>query len=129
MCSGSCARFASPLFLPYTQRMSSIGAAGDGFQKGFFQVISPGVSQVVAIGAASVQANGFSDGVTVIRLFANVDCWLAFGSNPTAAAEAAGSMLLPAGVVEYFERKEGEKIAVIQSSSTGKLYITEGSTS
>jgi len=107
--------------------MSSIAARAEGLSSGMFQVISPGTSQVVLVGASSVQASAFSDGVSVVRVFSTADCWLAFGTNPTAEAESAGSMFLPAGMIEYFERKEGEKVAVIQSSSSGKLYVTEGS--
>lgn len=94
-----------------------------------FQCISPGVSSVLTVNATSAASGDFTAGVTILRLFSTVDCWIAFGSAPTAVAEAAGSMFLPAGIVEYFERKEGEKLAVIQSSTTGKLYITEGATS
>jgi len=109
--------------------MSSIAAVADGFQKGMFQVISPGVSQTLTVGASSVQAAAFTEGVTIVRLFSTVDAWVAFGSNPTAAVEGSSSLFLPGGVVEYFERKEGEKLAVIRNTASGKLYITEGSTS
>jgi len=109
--------------------MSSIGAVADGFRKEMFQCVSPGVSQAITVGAASVQASSFTDGVTIIRLFSTVDSWVAFGSNPTAVAEGASSMFLPGGVVEYFEIKNGEKVAVIRNTASGKLYITEGSTS
>jgi hypothetical protein len=108
--------------------MSSIGAVADGFTKGMFQVISPGVSQAVVVGGSSLQANAFSADVTIIRLFSTVDAWVSFGANPTAVIEGALSMFLPGGVVEYFEIKQGEKIAVTQNTIGGKLYITEGST-
>lgn len=109
--------------------MSSIGAIADGFMKDMFQCVSPGASQAIAVGAASIQASAFTSGVTIIRLFSTVDAWVCFGTNPTAVAEGASSMFLPSGIVEYFEIKAGEKIAVIQNSSPGKLYVTEGSTS
>ena len=109
--------------------MSSIGAVADGFKKEMFQVISPGVSQVVTVNSASVEAASFSSGVSIIRLFSTVDAWIAFNTSPTAVAEGAGSMFLPGGIVEYFEIKSGEKLAVIRNSTTGKLYITEGATS
>lgn len=109
--------------------MSSVGAVADGFQKGMFQCVSPGVSQAITVGAASVQASSFSDGVTIIRLFSTVDAWVSFGSNPTAVVEGASSMFLPGGILEYFEIKNGEKLAVIRNTASGKLYITEGATS
>lgn len=109
--------------------MSSVGAVADGFRKEMFQCISPGVSQAVAVGASSVQASSFSDGVTIIRVFCTVDAWISFGSSPTAAIEGASSMFLPGGILEYFEIKNGEKLAVIRNTASGKLYITEGATS
>lgn len=107
----------------------SIAAVADGFQKGMFQVISPGASQALAISGVSNQSNAHPDGTSIIRLFSTTDCWIAFGTNPTAVKEAAGSMFLPAGIVEYFECRPVEKIAVIQDSASGKLYLTEGATS
>ena len=108
--------------------MSSIGAIADGFTKGMFQVISPGNSQAITINGVSVQAADFSANVTIIRLFSTVDCWVSFGTNPTAVVEGSSSMFLGGGIVEYFEIKTGEKIAVIRNSINGKLYVTEGST-
>jgi hypothetical protein len=104
--------------------MTSIAAQAGGLQTGIFQVISPGVSRTHAIGASSVQGPAPSDGVTILRFFATVDCFIAFGQNPTASSS---SMFLPGGIVEYFEIRSGEKYAVIQSgSTTGTFYVTEG---
>jgi hypothetical protein len=107
----------------------SIGAQGMGLTPAMFQCISPGVSQVLTVGAASVQSALPQAGVTIVRLFSTVDAWISFGSNPTAAAEGASSMFLPGGIVEYFQIGNTEKLAVIQSTTGGKLYITEGSNS
>ena len=108
--------------------MSSIGAVGEGLVPTMFQVISPGTSQAVTVGAASVQAAAFGADVSIIRLFSTVDAWVSFGANPTAVIEGSSSMFLPGGVVEYFEINTGEKLAVIRNSASGKLYVTEGST-
>jgi hypothetical protein len=109
--------------------MPSIAARADGFVADMFQVISPGASSVAAIGAASVALAQPTAGVTILRLFATTDCFIAFGATPTAVVEGVASIFLPGGVVEYFEREEGETLAVISSNaSTGKLYITEGGT-
>jgi hypothetical protein len=105
----------------------SIAAMADGFQKGMFQVISPGKSYALTVGAASVQGAVPSEGVTIVRLFSTVDAWVSFGSNPTAAIEGATSVFMPGGVVEYFEIRADEKIAVIRNVGSGKLYVTEGS--
>ena len=104
----------------------SIAAVADGFQKGMFQCISPGKSYALSVGAASVQGALPSSGVTIVRLFSTVDAWVAFGTNPTASIEGVTSVFMPGGVVEYFEIRPDEKIAVIRNSSSGKLYVTEG---
>lgn len=107
----------------------SIAAIADGFQKGMFQVISPGKSYALAVGAASVQSALPQSGVTIVRLFSTVDAWVSFGANPIAVAEGPSSMFLPGGIVEYFEIRLDEKIAVIQATTSGNLYITEGGAS
>lgn len=105
----------------------SIGAIGDGVLRGMFQCISPGVNQVLNVNGTSNQSALPQSGVSIIRLFSTVDCWISFGTNPTAAAESAGSMFLPGGIIEYFEIRADEKLAVIQNGTgTGKLYLTEG---
>lgn len=110
--------------------MSSIAARADGPSMDSFQCISPGVCSVLSVGGSSVALAQPSTGVTILRLFSTVDCFVAYGSSPTATVEGSGSLFLPAGIVEYFERKEGETLAVIAAgSSAGKLYVTEGSTS
>jgi hypothetical protein len=108
----------------------SIAAVADGFQKQIFQVIHPGTSQTVSIGATSAQCNTFTAGVTIIRLFATVDCWVSLGSNPTAIANDAASLFMPGGIVEYFQVTSSQKLAVIQNGSvTGSLFISEGGNS
>lgn len=99
----------------------------EGLYTDTFQAISPGASYAydTATGA-SAQGATPTAGVTIIRLFATEDCWIAFGSNPTAVA--GSSMFLPAGIVEYFELSTGERIAFLAVSKAGKLYLTEGGT-
>jgi hypothetical protein len=104
----------------------SIGAQGMGLTPTMFQVISVGACQAIAVGASSVQSALPQPGVSIVRLFSTVDAWVSFGANPTAVAEGPTSMFLPGGVVEYFEIRGDEKIAVIRNSGSGKLYITEG---
>lgn len=106
------------------------------------QAARPALSQTVAIGAASTQSAAFgtgmigsynADGTPIttpnqtqhVRLVATSACWVAFGSNPTAAASTSPSIYLPAGTPEYFWVVAGEKIAVIQDSSAGSLNIGE----
>jgi hypothetical protein len=110
------------------------------------QAARPALSQTIAIGAGSVQSAPFQTyspqgsyaagpvaGVPIttpnntlhVRLVATADCWIAFGANPTAVASAATSILLPAGVPEYFWVYPGERVAVILNVATGVLNVAE----
>ena len=59
-----------------------------------------------------------------MRLFCTQDAYVAFGANPT--ANTTSSMFLPGGIIEYYGVTPSTKIAVIQSTAAGTLYITEG---
>ena len=72
-------------------------------------------------GAPQTQPNN----TTHVRLCATTDCWVSFGSNPTAAVGGATSILLPGLIPEYFWVVRGEKLAVIQNSAAGTLNIAE----
>lgn len=87
------------------------------------QVLAPGASQPVAIGAGSTQSTAFGTTTGVVRLVATVDCFVTIGANPNAVA--GSSMYLPAGVPEFIAVSGGDKVAVVQSTSAGTLYVTE----
>lgn len=78
-------------------------------------------AQSSAIGTANT--GGQPTGSTTVRLSATADCWLALGTNPTAASATNGSFLLPAGAVEYIDVPFGYKIAAI-TAATASLSIT-----
>lgn len=88
-----------------------------------FEAIVPGATQVVAIGSGSVQSTSVSKTTTIVRLFSTVDCFLTFGANPTATNSG---YFLPGGIIDFVGVDGGSKIAAIQSSTTGNLYIAEG---
>lgn len=90
-----------------------------------FEAIIPGISQSVAVGAASVQSAALQSKSSIIRLFSTTDCFILIGATPTALQDGT-SMFLPAGVIEYFGVNGAPLVAVIQSSASGTLYITEG---
>jgi hypothetical protein len=116
-------------------------------QHGFeVQAARPALSQTVAITTGSVQSAAFSTGpvgaystnpamygaaITTpnntmhVRLVATSDCWVAFGANPTAVNSGTASILLPAGVPEYFWVYPGERVAVIQAAAGGFLNVAE----
>ena len=83
--------------------------------------IEPAVSQKVAIGSSSAQSGAIT--ALLARFVASADCHLAFGSNPTAVADGT-CVFLPANVPEYFVVVSGNKVAVIQDSVSGNLFIT-----
>lgn len=76
------------------------------------------------VGASSVQSSAKSNGreYVVVRLVADTDVHIEIGSNPTATTS---SEFLPANTVEYKKINSGDKIAHIQASAGGSLYISE----
>lgn len=78
---------------------------------------------ILAFTGTSAQSSALSRGL--YRLSATAACWIAKNSDPTASA-GAGSMYLPANVVEYvyIDTDGTEEIAAIQAASGGTLSIT-----
>lgn len=82
--------------------------------------------QSVAIGAASVQSSAVGATTNRFVLTATVNCWVAVGDNPTAAAHTAGSFYMPAGAMFPISAVAGStKVAVIQDSASGYLSVME----
>lgn len=108
--------------------MSGSRKASAGKLEQKFEAIFPGTSQKLAFTGVSAQSSALGVTTTIVRLVADADCFVLIGSNPT--ADAAGtSVFLPKGVVEYFGvdgSVNAQKIAAIQSSAGGNLWITEG---
>ena len=100
--------------------MSNLPGASLG-QSGF-QCITPGTLQTVAFTGTSAQSSAFQGSTNIIRVCASQDCFILFGASPTATTS---SIFMPAGVVEYFSVTPGQKVAAIQSSVAGTLYIAE----
>lgn len=85
--------------------------------------ITPGVSQVLAIGSSSAASNAVGSNTTAVQLIATVACFISVGASPTAVANT--SMYVPANIPIYIGVGPGQKIAAIQSTGAGSLYITE----
>jgi hypothetical protein len=83
--------------------------------------------QVVAVGATSAQSASLNSASVALSLCANTNCWVQFGSNPTAAAHTAPAFYLPAGTERRFciDKNAVSKIAVIQDSAAGYLSLIE----
>ena len=88
-----------------------------------FQTLRPaGSSQVVSIGSSSTQSSAMPNYISEIKLAASSDCYVEFGASPTATAT---SMFLAGDKIDrYFHFKQGDKIAVLQVSGAGSLYVT-----
>lgn len=82
--------------------------------------IKPTASVNLAFAGTSAQSSALVG--TIVRVIATQNCWLAFGTNPT--ANTTTSVYLPSGAVEYFAITTGWKIAAIQDSAAGTLNIT-----
>jgi hypothetical protein len=82
-----------------------------------------GTSQTVTTSGTSAE----SDPLTLreVRLVCTQNCWVNFGPAGTTASAAAGSIYLPANVVEYFHVTAGQVVAVIQDTAAGVLSVGE----
>src|SRR5579884_1035057 len=91
-----------------------------------------------AIGASSV-AFGAMTGTNLYILTASVACWIAVGTAPVAAANAAGSMYVPANTPILLAgpgqgnagvgNQPAWQVAVIQASSGGEASLARCITS
>lgn len=106
-----------------TTRLGSRAVPAKTEANDIFPAIYKGTCQTISFTGSSQASNATGAFVTIVRVFATKDCFLNFGSAPTAAST---DMFLPAGIIEYFGMIPGEKIAAIRSSDNGTLYITEG---
>lgn len=91
-----------------------------------FQAIYIGATQKVTVGSGSTQSAALAVSTTIVELYADTDCFIAVGPSPTATTS---TKFIPASTVLYYSVQPGSKIAVIQSSAGGNLYITEGANS
>jgi xanthine/uracil/vitamin C permease (AzgA family) len=87
--------------------------------------ISDASTQAIAVSGTSAQSAAISASSGYVRLVATTLCHIRVGSSPTATTS---NMPLAPYVPEYFVVPSGNKVAVIQNSSSGTLYITEVTT-
>lgn len=65
--------------------------------------------QIVTISGTSAQCSALNAGTSLVELCSDTDCYLAFGTNPTAVALYH---YLPAKTVRYYALNSGMLIAV-----------------
>jgi hypothetical protein len=95
-----------------------------------FQAIYPGATQKISFTGTASSSTAFlsasdSQGSGMVEIFATTDCWILFGTSPTATASAGTSVFIPAGLTRYYAYKSGEKLSVIRSTTSGDLHITQ----
>jgi len=82
-----------------------------------------GTVQTVTIGAASAACtNPFGDQTREIRVICTANAHVVIAGTPVATT---GDTYMALGREEEFRVNPGEKIAVIQNSAGGVLYVTE----
>jgi hypothetical protein len=90
------------------------------------QCLAPGTTQTVSIsGSSSATSNALGKDTVVIRVLSTTNCFIKIGTGTPTATTA--DTPLTASVPEYF-RVDGSqtlKVAGIQMSGSGSLYITE----
>lgn len=88
-----------------------------------FNAICIGPSQKITTGASSVSSTAVAQTTTIVRVLCTSACLVAIGASPTASAT---SCFVPANTVQYFGCNGGDIVAVIQDTTTGTFYLTEG---
>lgn len=78
--------------------------------------------KVTTSGTSAATSNAIGNGIYVVRLVCTEECYIAIGASPTATAN---DFLLPADTVEYFGIRGGQKVAALQVSTGGTLFVTE----
>ena len=90
------------------------------------QALLPSTTQTVSIsGSSSATSNALSKNTVVIRVLATTACFIKIGtSTPTATTS---DVPIAANIPEYFRVNGYEtlKVAGIQATAGGSLYVTE----
>ena len=83
-----------------------------------------GVTQTISTSGTSAQtSNAISDQIYAATITSSEDAYITFGANPTSTA-TNGYYLLKDWPVE-FQIRPGEKVAAIQVSTGGTVYVSE----
>lgn len=108
--------------------MNINGAAPDGTRKAVIvtssgevrtaEILTPGTPVNVAVGSVTAQSAAVT--ATRVRIVSTTNCYIAFGSNPTADTS---SLLLAAGHPEIFTFTTGQKVACLRVTADGVLSI------
>lgn len=64
-------------------------------------------------GGVSVQSIAFHENTRFVRLYVSSDCHVDFGVDPSATHN---HMFMPAGTIEYFSVRQGDKLAILSEA-------------
>lgn len=81
-----------------------------------------GTSRVATVSGTAASVTAVSANIHDVRIVSTTNCW--YNSTGTATA-GAGSVYLPAGVVEYVHVSPGVVFSVIQDSAGGTFNMAE----
>ena len=76
--------------------------------------LRPTTVQMMSSSGTSSQSSAFAAYTYYVRICADADCHILFGSSPTAASS---SIFIPADQPEIFKVNPGEKVAAIGSAN------------
>ena len=107
--------------------VSIVTAGLDPLQAGHPGIVTLQAEQVVAVGASSAASAVVQAGTNRVILSSTTACWVSFGNSPTAIANTAGNIYVPANTIMPPIAVTGgaTKIACIQASAGGYLSIIE----
>lgn len=69
---------------------------------------------IAGTSAQGAAITGTGNRTRIVRVTADADCWVHWGSDPTAAADGENGRMFHSTQVEYFQIVSGEKLAVIE---------------
>jgi len=82
-----------------------------------------GTVENISYDGTSVVATAFDAATVLLRVVSTTDCYIDIGATPVASSS---TILLIAGVQEYFRIASGDALAVIRSKTNGILSISQG---
>lgn len=83
----------------------------------------PGTTQsITTSGTSAATTNAVGGQTYAVRIHATAAAFITFAGTPTATTS---DVFMAAGATEYFAISPGEKVAAIQSSEAGTVYVTE----
>ena len=83
-----------------------------------------GVTQsITTSGTSAAMSSAIAASTYAVLITASADAYVTFGSAPTATA--ANGVMLAADWPTYFRISPGEKVAALQVSGAGTVYVSE----